>query len=153
VFDPVMAERRMRTVWPMLWLLPDPGRHCGDRRTRRGAHRASAGADRLAGVLSIPPGRIDHHNVQIALSLLALAATVWSDRARIAAYAAGAVTGLVLAIGLECLPYLIACGVLFTAHYVLDRAGGGRLRARARRKFGRGVFHCCRAGALDARPV
>ena len=28
------------------------------------------------------PGRIDHHNVQIALTLLAVAATVWSDRKR-----------------------------------------------------------------------
>ena len=36
------------------------------------------------------PGRIDHHNVQIALSVLAVAATVWSDRVRWAAYAAGA---------------------------------------------------------------
>ena len=69
------------------------------------------------------PGRIDHHNVQIALSVLAVAATVWSDRVRWAAYAAGAVTGLALAIGLECLPYLMVCAAAFAARFVVDRNG------------------------------
>src|SRR6185436_17267091 len=77
------------------------------------------------------PGRIDHHNVQIALAVLAVAATVWSDRLRCAAWAAGAVTGLALAVGLECLPYLAACGAAFAARYVIDRAG-----ARAAADYG-----------------
>ena len=81
------------------------------------------------------PGRIDHHNVQIALTLLAVAATVWSDRKRWAATAAGALSGLALAIGFESLPYLAACGAAFALRYVRRprrRAGAARLRAGAR---------------------
>ena len=135
VFDPVISERLMRTVWPMLWLLPTLAGTAAI--AWRIAGRDAALIALLLALIGLPafhqfrPGRIDHHNVQIALSLLALAATVWSDRARFAAYAAGAVTGLALAIGLECLPFLIACGVLFTARYVLDRAG-----ARAAADYG-----------------
>jgi hypothetical protein len=66
------------------------------------------------------PGRIDHHNVQIALSMLVVAATVWSDRARWAALAAGAITGLAMAVGLECLPYLLACAAAFAVRFVAD---------------------------------
>jgi hypothetical protein len=82
----------------------------------------------LPALPSIPAGRIDHHNVQIALSLLAVAATVWSDRVRWAALAAGAVTGLALAVGLECLPYLLACAAV-------SRCATSRseIRARCRR--------------------
>ena len=77
------------------------------------------------------PGRIDHHNVQIALTTLTVAATVWSDRIRWAAFAAAAVTGLALAIGLECLPYLMVCAAAFAARYVFDRNG-----ARAAADYG-----------------
>ena len=48
-----------------------------------------AGAQRLA----VTPGRIDHHNVQIALTLLVVACIVWSDRKRWAAMFAGALSG------------------------------------------------------------
>jgi hypothetical protein len=135
VFDPVMADRLMRTVWPMLWLLPTLTGTAAI--AWRIAGRDAALIALLLALIGLPaflqfrPGRIDHHNVQIALSLLAVAATVWSDRVRWAAYAAGAVTGLALAIGLECLPYLIACGAIFAVRYVLDRAG-----ARAAADYG-----------------
>ncbi len=82
--DDAMAERLMRAVWPLLWILP-------------AIAGVSAIAWRLAGasaaiavlVLALAggsayqqflPGTIDHHNVQIALTMLAVAATVWSDR-------------------------------------------------------------------------
>ena len=55
--------------------------------------------------------------------LLVVAATVWSDRVRWAGSAAGALTGLALAIGLECLPYLLVCAAAFAARYLVDRAG------------------------------
>ena len=135
VFDPAMADRLMRTVWPMLWLVPTLAGTTAI--AWRIAGRDAALITLLLALIGLPaflqfrPGRIDHHNVQIALSLLAVAATVWSDRVRWAAYAAGAVTGLALAIGLECLPYLVACGAIFAVRYVLDRAG-----ARAAADYG-----------------
>lgn len=125
--DPALAERLMRAVWPMLWLLPTIGGTAAI--AWRLSGREAALLALLLAVVGLPafhqfrPGRIDHHNVQIALSVLVVAATVWSDRLRWAAYAAGAVTGLALAIGLECLPYLMICGAAFAVRYVVDRNG------------------------------
>ena len=108
-----MAERLMRTVWPMLWLLPTIAGAAAI--AWRIAGREAALIVLLLAVIGLPafnqfrPGRIDHHNVQIALSMLSVAATVWSDRVRWAALAAGAITGLAMAVGLECLPYLLVC--------------------------------------------
>jgi hypothetical protein len=134
VFDPAMAERLMRTVWPMLWLLPTLGGAAAI--AWRIAGREAAVIALLLGTLGLQalsqfrPGRIDHHNVQIALSLLLVAATVWSDRVRWAATAAGTITALALAIGLECLPYLIVCGTAFAVRYIGDPV------AKATRDYG-----------------
>src|SRR5499426_3126614 len=88
----------------------------------------------LLAVLGVPGwsqyrlGRIDHHNVQIALALLAVATTVWSDRVRWAGGAAGAATGLALAIGLEGMPLLVLCGTALTLRYMLDADAAPALR-------------------------
>jgi hypothetical protein len=123
-FDGAFAERLMRTVWPMLWLIPTMAATAAI--AWRVAGREAALIALLLAAVGLPafhqfrPGRIDHHNVQIALSLLAVACTVWSDRVRWAAAAAGAITGIAMAIGLECLPYLAVCAVAFAIRYVLD---------------------------------
>lgn len=133
--DGALAERLMRTTWPMLWLLPTMAGTAAI--AWRIAGRDAALIALLLAVVGLPafhqfrPGRIDHHNVQIALSLLAVAATVWSDRVRWASVAAGAVTGLAMAIGLECLPYLMICAAAFAARYVFDANA-----ARASRDYG-----------------
>ena len=122
--EPALAERLMRTTWPMLWLLPTMAGTAAI--AWRIAGREAALIALLLAVVGLPafhqfrPGRIDHHNVQIALSVLAVAATVWSDRVRWAAVAAGAVTGLAMAVGLECLPYLLVCAGAFAVRYVVD---------------------------------
>ena len=125
--DAAFAERLMRTVWPALWLLVAMAgiaatvwRVAG----RNGALLAlvllAVGKPAYAQFL---PGRVDHHNVQIALSMLLLAATVWSDRVRWAAAAAGVLTALALVIGFECLSFLVVCGAAMGARYAFDRAG------------------------------
>ena len=84
--EPAMAERLMRTVWPMLWLLPTMAGAAAI--AWRLAGRDAALIALLLAAIGLPafhqfrPGRIDHHNVQIALTLLVVAATVWSDRMR-----------------------------------------------------------------------
>jgi hypothetical protein len=126
-FDGAMAERLMRTAWPMLWLLPTLAGSVAI--AWRIAGREAALVALLLALVGLPafhqfrPGRIDHHNVQIALSVLVVAATVWSDRVRWAAMAAGALTGLALAVGLECLPYLLTCAAAFALRYVFIRDG------------------------------
>ncbi|MEJ0073989.1 MAG: hypothetical protein WDO17_00840 [Alphaproteobacteria bacterium] len=145
--EPAMAERLMRTAWPMLWLLPTMAGVAAV--AWRIADREAALIALLLAAIGLPafhqfrPGRIDHHNVQIALSLLVLAATVWSDRVRWAALAAGAVTGLAMAVGLECLPYLIACAAAFALRYLVHPKS-----ARAAGDYGTALAASSLAGFL-----
>jgi len=118
------AEKFMLCAWPVLWLLPAMGAvaaiawRCGGR-----------AAAQIALVLAVfapgafqhfLPGQIDHHNVQIALALLAVAAAAWSDRSAFAACAAGALSALAFAVGLENLPWIALAGVAVAARFVAD---------------------------------
>jgi hypothetical protein len=123
-FDPSSAERLMRAWWPLLWLLPTMAGTTAI--AWRLAGREAAMVALLLALAGVPayqqftPGRIDHHNVQIALALLIAAATAWSDRKRWCAAAAGLLTGFALAIGFESLPYLAVCGAMLALRYVAD---------------------------------
>jgi hypothetical protein len=129
--DAADAERLMRAWWPLLWLIPTMAGMSAV--AWRIAGREAATVALLFAMVGVPayqqfmPGRIDHHNVMIALTLLALAATVWSDRKSWAGYAAGALSGTALAIGFECLPYVGACGATLALRYVVDRDHGAVL--------------------------
>ena len=131
--DPALAERLARTVWPMLWLLPAIGGVTAI--ARRMAGRDAALVVLLFAAIGLPafqqfkPGRIDHHSVQIAITVLVVAATAWSDRLRWCAVAAGALTGLGLAIGFEGMPFLALCGAILTLRYLTDDTGRRTLRA------------------------
>src|SRR5262249_31835120 len=91
---PDMAEALMRAVWPLLGVLAAMG--AGAALAWRIAGRNAALAALVVCACALPafqhfrPGRIDHHNVQIALALAVVAAAAWSDRARHAAALAGA---------------------------------------------------------------
>jgi hypothetical protein len=142
--EPQSAERLMRAWWPLLWLLPTIAgmtaiawRIAGREAAMVALLLALAGiGERSDAVLrtampayqQFTPGRIDHHNVQIALALLVTAATVWSDRMRWTAAAAGALTGLALAIGFEGVPYLAVCCGMLALRYVADADAGLALR-------------------------
>jgi hypothetical protein len=129
--DVALAERLMRVVWPLLWLIPAILGAAAI--AWRIAGRDAAVVTLLLAVVGLPvfqqfvPGRIDHHNAQIALALAVVAATVWSDRVRGAAVAAGALTGLALAIGLENLVFIAICGAAFAVRYAVDRAAAPAL--------------------------
>ena len=131
--DGASAERLMRAWWPLLWLLPTIAGMAAI--AWRIAGREAATVALLLALVGVPayqqftPGRIDHHNVQIALTMLTVAATVWSDRVRWGATAAGLLTGAALAIGFESVPYLAACGAVFALRYVIDRDNAVDLRS------------------------
>ena len=84
--DGASAERLMRAWWPLLWLWPTIAGMAAI--AWRVAGREGATVALLLALVGVPayqqftPGRIDHHNVQIALTMLTVAATVWSDRWR-----------------------------------------------------------------------
>jgi hypothetical protein len=132
VFDGALAERLMRVTWPLLWLLPAITGVAAI--AWRLAGRDAALVVLLFAVIGLPalaqfkPGRIDHHNAQIAIAVLTLAAVAWSDRERWAAAAAGALTGLGLAIGFEAMPFLILCGAAITLRYLRDPESDRELR-------------------------
>ena len=131
--DGALAERLMRTIWPLMWLLPAMLGAAAI--AWRIAGREAALITLVLAVIGLPalqqfkPGSIDHHNVQIALAVLVVAATVWADRLRWTAWAAGGLTGLALAIGLEGLPYLAVCGAAFAVRSIVDRSAAETLRA------------------------
>src|SRR5262249_36527932 len=81
--DPAFAQRLMRAVWPMLWLLPTMAGATAI--AWRVAGRDAAPIALVLAVVGLPafqhfiPGRIDHHNVQIAIAVLLEAAVAWSD--------------------------------------------------------------------------
>jgi hypothetical protein len=130
---PAEAERVMLIVWPLLWLLPAMT-SVALIAWRIGGREAAIVA-LLFAVFGLPafqhfkPGRIDHHNVQVVLSLAVIAAAMWADRFRAAAIAAGALSALALAIGLESLPWVALAGAALVARFVLDREQAPMLAA------------------------
>ncbi|HXL69373.1 MAG TPA: hypothetical protein VN930_11525, partial [Xanthobacteraceae bacterium] len=126
------AEALTTIIWPPLWLLPTMGGAAAI--AWRIGGRAAAIVALLLCVFSLPgvqqfaPGRIDHHNVQIALAVLTIAATVWADRVPWAAYAAGLVSALALAIGLEGLPFFALGAAAFGLRYVFEPTTATALR-------------------------
>jgi hypothetical protein len=133
--DAANAERLVRVVWPLLFIAPTLAGVCAI--AWRIAGRDAALLTLLLAVAGVPayqqftPGRVDHHNVQITLTILTLACVVWSDRARWCAIAAGMLTAFGLAIGFEGLPYLAVAGIAVAVRYVLDETFG-----RATRDYG-----------------
>jgi hypothetical protein len=124
VADAAEAERLMRAAWPLLWLVPAMAGAL--LLAWRLGGRPAAFVTLLLLLFGLPafiqfrPGRIDHHDVQITLAVLTLAAAIWSDRARWAAWATGAMSGLALAIGLESLAFIGIAGALMATRYALD---------------------------------
>jgi hypothetical protein len=131
VAEPALAERLMRVVWPLLWLLPAMAGTLA--LAWRLAGRPAAIVALLLLLMGLPafiqfkPGRIDHHDVQITLAVLTLAAAIWADRARWAASAAGALSGLALAIGVEGIAFIVLGGAVLAARFASDRRHGEAL--------------------------
>ncbi|QQR38725.1 hypothetical protein [Devosia rhizoryzae] len=74
----------------------------------------------IAAYTEFVPGRIDHHNVQLALTLLMILACL-EGRFRLGwAVAAGVTTATGLAIGTEILPSLVSALVCFALYWVVD---------------------------------
>lgn len=79
-----------------------------------------AAALHFSGVFA--PGDIDHHNVQLTLCLAAITALI-VGRSYAAGIAAGAACALMLAVGMETLPYVAVAGLIASAVHLLgDRA-------------------------------
>jgi hypothetical protein len=117
------AEIFMRSVWPWLWLLPTIA-GAASIAMRLGGKPAfwvalAFSTSAVIAFQQFSPGRIDHHNIQIALAVAATGALVWADTSFKAAALAGAVTGFMPAIGLENIHYLALILAMISLLYVL----------------------------------
>src|SRR5207249_4359189 len=132
VLDPARAELAVRTIWPFLWLFPVIAAALSIARSFRGPTAVFLCA--VLSLLSLPlypqwaPGRIDHHNVQISLCLVALAGAIKGSRRGHAA--AGVATGLGLAVGVEALLFEALIGTGIALRFLFDPLRH-RLAARA----------------------
>ena len=136
------AELAMRFFWPMLWLFPalvaglTVGRNLGGR-----------SAVLLTLVLMINPilyrqflpGRIDHHNVQITMTLIALACAVARTNTARWAAVGGVATALGLAVGLEALLLHAVIGAGYGLALARDRKAAATAGAYGLALAGAGV--------------
>jgi asparagine N-glycosylation enzyme membrane subunit Stt3 len=126
--SPAEAELAMRAVWPLLWTAPAIAAVIAIAR-RMGGQAAVLPAALLMVMNALffmqwVPGRIDHHNVQITLALIAVAGAVQGRRG--GAIAAGIATALALAVGLEALVFLALAGASFALLFLFDPARRAR---------------------------
>ena len=116
---PPQAELAMRFTWPLLWIPPVVFATLIIARRLAGPSGAFLAAVICAMSLSLYlqwlPGRIDHHDVQITLCMLAVAGAVLPGRAW--ALAASLATGLGLAVGVEALVFLAIVGAGFALRF------------------------------------
>lgn len=136
---PATAEIATRFTWPMLWILPAVWAAIAVAR-RLGGQGLAAGAAVFACAIVIAidmplflqfrPGRVDHHNLQICMAMLALAgAALGTVRGGVLA---GFATGLGLCIGLESLVFEVVIGAYFAVMFLLEEDDAPRkLRAYA----------------------
>ena len=136
---PAQAELMTRTAWPLFWIFPAVMATLLTAREMAGAWAKEAGLASMtvlaAGVavvldlvlyVQFHPGRVDHHDVQIALCLLALAGVGSRGPSLRGAVMAGVAIGLGLAIGLEALLFEAAFAGAFALRFLLDGAQGRR---------------------------
>jgi hypothetical protein len=122
VLAPEAAEYAMRLIWPLLWVFPLTLGGLLIARRLGGSAAVLACAIFIASVpvqMQFAAGRIDHHNVQIALTMLMLAGLVYPDT-KWGPWLAGIATGLVLAVGLEPLLFVAIGGMFVALRFVAD---------------------------------
>ncbi|MFO1149728.1 MAG: hypothetical protein U1E62_15230 [Alsobacter sp.] len=123
VLPRVEAERLAMAVWPPLTFLPVLAALRASA-VRLGGERAAIPALFLAvtclkATWQFFPGRIDHHNVQIALTCILLACLV-APRGWRPAFWAGLTCGAMLAVGFETLPFVGIAGLSYALRYAMD---------------------------------
>ena len=134
-FDPVTGERIAVAVWPMLLLALFTFLLFHHAQRLVAAPALLLGAVTLAFnpllLFQLLPGRIDHHGVQMLLSLLLLILTTsaMAQQTR-AAGAAGMVAALMLSIGLETLPLIATAAAAFGMAWIIS-GGWSRRSAMA----------------------
>ncbi|MBV8683254.1 MAG: hypothetical protein JO111_10295, partial [Caulobacteraceae bacterium] len=122
---PVTAEWLARVIWPLLWIFPAVASALWLARNL-GARSAVLTTAVLLMIdlesyRQFLPGRIDHHNIQIVMTILALAAATSPRRPIACAVIAGAASAIGLAVGLEGLIVQAIIGASWAIRLAFDR--------------------------------
>lgn len=131
--DTAFAEWLARILWPALTLffalmaLMTACVRTGNASFRLPVTVVGAIAMWTIGVFA--PGSLDHHNIQVALSLWLLALLLPGERPVVAHAFAGLVAVAMLAIGMEVLPYVAVAGALVAFSYIVGSATAAEARA------------------------
>ncbi len=134
--SPAGAESAARALWPLLWMPCAIAAACVA--ARRLAGSAGLFVAGLLAAISLPAleqfrlGRIDHHNVQIVLCLVATSSAMTADRNWRVAVVAGLASGLGLAIGTEAIFFHAFIALAFALQLLAGRDGA----APAARAYG-----------------
>lgn len=123
VVEPVLAERLARIIMPAFVsviffasVISFSVRLAGRAAAVPAALLASTC---LALAYQFVPGRVDHHDVQIVLSLLLAMQTIEAIERASRAMLAGAIGALMMAIGLESLHVVAVAGMVFVTRWIL----------------------------------
>ena len=125
VLAPPAAETAVRLFWPLFLIFPAVVSSLAIARRLGGSLSVFVCAILLAinqlAFAEFIPGRIDHHNVQITLVMIAMACAMAAERRSNWALLAGASTGLALAVGIEGLPFHMVVGASYALLAALGR--------------------------------
>lgn len=131
--DMALAESAAKFLWPAVTaFLATVALMAGCIRTgNRDAMVPAAiiGAVALWSVGVFSPGALDHHNIQAALALWLLALLLPGRGLAGAHAAAGVVAVLMLAIGMEVLPYVVTAGAVVSISFLLGTTAAPAVRA------------------------
>ena len=126
-----LAEKLALILWPTLLVLPlmFAAQSIACRLGNRYAGLAAAflTATCLGMIWQYRPGRIDHHGLQMLLTLCMMAGVVRADRA--GAAWAGVAAAVALGVGIEAVPYIALAGLGYATLWVAGQDRTGALRA------------------------
>ena len=126
VMPAIAAEYWTRYVWPLIWIFPAVAAALALARNL-GARSAAflAAAVMLVDLNAyrqFVPGRIDHHNLQITMAVIAMACATARARRTLWAMVGAAAAALGLAIGLEAMPLQALIAASYGLMLIRDRA-------------------------------
>lgn len=125
ILPPAGAELATRLAWPLLWIAPAVTFALAIARRLGGGPAVFVAAlllvTNLAAYGQFRPGRVDHHNIQIVMALVALGCAIAPTAARSRwAVLGGVAAALGLAIGVEALAFQALVGAAYAVGFALD---------------------------------
>ncbi len=122
---PAAADLTTRIIWPLMWVFPALGCALVVARNLGGRSAVFLTAPLLLVNISLyrqfTPGRVDHHDIQIVMAMVALACSLAPTRRTAWAIVGGVAAALGMAVGLEALVVQALIGASYGLALARDR--------------------------------